>query len=76
MSKRKVPEAIRPVIEAWEELRFEFVELQIAWSGPPTVSQAANAQIVQAMTECTRRLREISAEFYPVEDDDDDDEAD
>jgi hypothetical protein len=75
--RRKVPEEIRPVHEAWEELREEYSNLQIAWSGPPTVSQAANAQAVQALTGCTRRLREIIAEFYPEpdEDDEDDDEA-
>jgi hypothetical protein len=72
MGKRKTSEEIRPVHEAWEELRREFQDLMIA--SAPTVSQAANAQAVQAMTECTRRLREIAAEFYP-DDVEDDDEA-
>ena len=74
MGKRKVPEEIRPVVEAWEELRREFQDLQIASASVPTMPQAAGSQAVQALTECTRRLREIGAEFFPVPDDDDDED--
>ncbi len=69
--RKAVTERARPMREAWDELRDVYVDvLNVA----VFEQQAAGAQAVQALTECTRRLREIKAEFK-VEDDEDDDEA-
>ena len=63
-------ERTQPLREAWEELHaaYRTVLLQVGFEA---VSPGAEA--VQAMTECTRRLREIAADF--PDDDEDDDEA-
>ena len=62
--KKAAQERVKPLREAWEELRgaFTTVGIHVALEAE---SQAAGAQTVQAMTECTRRLREIVAEFDP-----------
>ena len=66
-------ERTQPLREAWEELHEAFltVAFQVALEAG---AQAAGAQAVQAVTECTRRLREIAAD--DVDEDEDDDEAD
>lgn len=70
--KKAAQERTRPLREAWDELRwvFQTVVIEVALNAK---SQAAGAQAVQAMTECTRRLREIAADF--PDDDEDGDEA-
>ena len=71
MGKGKVREEIRPLFEALDDLK-EVTRYDIAmWLGHRDGWQAADAQAVQALTDCTRRLREIAAEFFPVEDDED-----
>jgi hypothetical protein len=71
MPKLKVSEEVRPLFEALDDLK-EVVQFDIAIRlGHRDGWQAAGAQAVQALTECTRRLREIAAEFFPVEPDDD-----
>jgi hypothetical protein len=66
-----IKEPVQPLQEALDELKEAYRDVAI-WAGHREGWQAAGAQAVQAMTECTRRLREISAEYYPVEDDEDD----
>ena len=76
MSKASKPitesERTQPLREAWDELHEAFltVVLQVAVEAG---AQAAGAQAVQALTECTRRLRDIAAD--DVEGDEDHDEA-
>ena len=54
-------ERTQPLREAWDELHEAFltVVLQVAVEAG---AQAAGAQAVQALTECTRRLRDIAAD--------------
>jgi hypothetical protein len=70
--RKAVSERARPLQEAWDELREEYVYV-LTRVAVEAGQQAAGAQAVQALTECTRRLRDIVAEFYPPEDDEDDD---
>ena len=75
IGKGKVREEIRPLFEALDDLK-EVTRYDIAmWLGHRDGWQAAGAKAVQALTECTRQLRDIAAEFFPVEDDEDDDKA-
>jgi hypothetical protein len=73
--KKAASERTRPLREAWDELHEEFVT--VVRVAVEAGEQAAGAQAVQAVTECTRRLRDIVADFGfdDVEDDEDDDEA-
>jgi hypothetical protein len=74
--KKAASERTRPLREAWDELHEEFVTVLVRVA-VEAGEQAAGAQAVQAVTECTRRLRDIVADFGfdDVEDDEDDDEA-
>jgi len=71
-------ERTQPLREAWDELHEACVTV-VVQVAVEAGAQAAGAQAVQAVTECTRRLRDIAADFGfdDVEDDDveDDDEA-
>jgi hypothetical protein len=63
-------ERTQPLREAWEELHAAYRTVLVQVGFEP-VSQAAGAEALQAVTECTRRLREIAADFGV----DDEDEA-
>ncbi len=66
---RAVSERTQPLREALDELHEAFLTVVVQVAAEAG-AQAAGAQAVQAVTECTQRLRDIAAEFDDVEDDD------
>ncbi len=73
--KRKATaERTQPLQEAWEELHEAFLTVVIQVAIEAEGAQAAGAQAVQTVTECTRRLRDIATDFG-FDDVEDDDEA-
>jgi hypothetical protein len=71
--KKAALERTQPLQEAWEELHEAYLTM-VVQVAVDAGAQAAGAQAVQALTECTRRLDEIAADFG-FDDDEDDDEA-
>ncbi len=67
-------ERARPMHEAWSELHDAFIDVVVP-VGVEAGSQTAGARAVQAIAECTTRLREIEADLACERGVDDDEES-